>query len=201
MNKQKTFSLSIAAALVFSVLLSMSGFDARCHEIENEVLRLHVIANSDSPEDQELKLRIRDHVLQLERKLSEKISTKEEAMAMAEKHIDEIEREAEMVVAEGGYDYSVNACLTNCYFPTKDYEGFTLPAGNYDALRITIGEAKGKNWWCVLFPEICIGATADFDGVLSEESESIVTKPQKFRVKFKVVELYKGVKEKISAIF
>lgn len=201
MNKRKTFTLSIATALIFSVLLSISGFDAKCHEIENEVLRLHVIANSDKENDQALKLKVRDEVLRMEAKLWKTAENKTQAMDIVKEHIDEIEDAAQEIVRENGYNYPVNATLTNCYFPTREYENFTLPAGNYDALRITIGEAKGKNWWCVLFPEICLGAAADFSGVLSEESENIVSNPSDFQVKFKVVELYRGVKEKISAIF
>lgn len=201
MNKRKTFTLSLATALIFSVLLSISGFDAKCHEIENEVLRLHVIANSDKENDQALKLKVRDEVLRMEAKLWKTAENKTQAMDIVKEHIDEIEDAAQEIVRENGYNYPVNATLTNCYFPTREYENFTLPAGNYDALRITIGEAKGKNWWCVLFPEICLGAAADFSGVLSEESENIVSNPSDFQVKFKVVELYRGVKEKISAIF
>ena len=201
MNKRKTFTLSLATALIFSVLLSFSGFDAKCHEIENEILRLHVIANSDKENDQALKLKVRDEVLRMEAKLWKTAENKTQAMDIVKEHIDEIEDAAQEIVRENGYNYPVNATLTNCYFPTREYENFTLPAGNYDALRITIGEAKGKNWWCVLFPEICLGAATDFSGVLSKESENIVSNPSDFQVKFKVVELYRGVKEKISAIF
>ena len=201
MNKRKTFTLSLATALIFSVLLSLSGFDANCHEIENEVLRLHVIANSDKENDQALKLKVRDEVLRMEAKLWKTAENKTQAMDIVKEHIDEIEDAAQEIVRENGYNYPVSATLTYCYFPTREYENFTLPAGNYDALRITIGEAKGKNWWCVLFPEICLGAATDFSGVLSEESENIVSNPSDFKVKFKVVELYRGVKEKISAIF
>lgn len=201
MNKRKTFTLSIATALIFSVLLSLSGFDANCHEIENEILRLHVIANSDEENDQVLKLKVRDEVLRMEAKLWKTAENKTQAMDIVKENIDEIEDTAQEIVRENGYNYPVNATLTNCYFPTREYENFTLPAGNYDALRITIGEAKGKNWWCVLFPEICLGTATDFSGVLSEESENIVSNPSDFKVKFKVVELYRGVKEKISAIF
>ena len=201
MNKRKTFTLSIATALIFSVLLSLSGFDANCHEIENEVLRLHVIANSDEENDQALKLKVRDEVLRMEAELWKTAENKTQAMAIVKEHIDEIEDAAKGIVRENGYNYPVSVTLTNCYFPTREYEKFTLPAGNYDALRITIGDAKGKNWWCVLFPEICLGTATDFSGVLSEESENIVSNPSDFKVKFKVVELYRGVKEKISAIF
>ena len=201
MNKRKTFTLSLAAALVFSILLSLSGFDAKCHEIEKEVLRLHVIANSDTAQDQKLKLKVRDEVLRLESELFETANSKAEAMSILEEHIEEIEAEAQAAVKNCGYDYAVKVTLTNCYFPTREYDTFTLPAGNYDALRIIIGSGAGKNWWCVLFPEICLGSASNFHGVLSEKSENIVSNPNKFEVKFKIVELYRGAKEKISAIF
>lgn len=201
MNKRKTFTLSIASALVLSVLLSLSGFDAQCGKIEKGVLRLHVIANSDSPEDQSLKLKVRDQVLKLESELGATAQTKAEAMKLVGEHIEEIQATAEKTVRANGYDYPVSATLTNCYFPTKDYDTFTLPAGNYDALRVTLGSGEGKNWWCVLFPEICLGAATDFSGVLDESAEEIVTEPQDFKVKFKIVELYEGVREKINSIF
>lgn len=201
MNKQKTFALSIATALVFSILLSVSSFDARCHEIEKEILRLHVVANSDRSSDQKLKLKVRDEILELQSTLIENADSKQTAMKIVEEHIEELETAAERIVRNNGYDYGATAKLVNCYFPTRVYENFTLPAGYYDALRITLGDGEGKNWWCVLFPEICLGAAGDFSGVLSENSEKIVTSPENFKVKFKVVELYKGVKEKINSIF
>ena len=145
MNKRKTLTLSLGMALVFSVFLSMSGFDAKCQEIEREVLRLHIIANSDSEEDQALKLKVRDEILQLEAQLFQNAKTKEEAIETVNEHIEEIEAQAKKVIRENGFDYSVNAAITNSYFPTREYENFTLPAGKYDALRITIGEAFGKN--------------------------------------------------------
>ncbi len=201
MNKRKTFTLSIAAGLIFSVLLSFMGFDASCREIEKEVLRLHIVANSDSEADQKLKLKVRDRVLELEKELWQNAETKEEAITEVNAHLDYILEEAQRVVTENGYSYTVSGEVTLCSFPTKEYETFTLPAGNYDALKIKIGRGEGKNWWCVLFPEICLGAATDFDKALSDKSEKVVTNPGKHRVKFKVVELYHGIREKINSIF
>lgn len=201
MSKRKTFTISIIASITFAVLLSFVGFDASCREIKNEVLRLHIVANSDSDADQSLKLKVRDRVLDLEKELWKESKNKEEAIATVNENLDYIVKEAQKVVNENGYSYPVKGEVAVCSFPTKNYKEFTLPAGYYDALKITIGEGKGKNWWCVLFPEICLGTATDFKGVISEESENIVRKPQNYKVKFKVIEVYHGLKEKINSIF
>ncbi len=201
MNKRKTFGLSLITALVFSVLLSVSGFDASCNQIEREILRLHILANSDSEADQSLKLMVRDEILELQDELFGTATSKEEAINLTRHNMDKIISVAEDVVRENGYDYSVNAEITESYFNTRVYENFTLPAGNYDALKITIGKGGGKNWWCVLFPEICLGSASDFSNTLSDKTQEIITEPQNYEVKFKVVELYCGMREKINSIF
>ena len=133
-----------------AVLFSMLGFTAQCESIPDKVFRLHVLANSDSAEDQALKLRVRDRILEESAGLMDGVSTREEAEAAAAQSLPSLQAAAEDEIRQAGYGYSVQAEITRMYFPTRHYESVTLPAGEYDALRISIGEAKGKNWWCVL---------------------------------------------------
>ena len=130
-------------------------------ELADSVIRFHVIANSDSQEDQALKLAVRDRVLAQAETLYPADATLSEAQSALEGHLSALAAAGQAVVEERGYDYPVTAQLTDCWFPTKEYEGFALPAGNYTALRVTIGEGRGKNWWCVAFPPLCLGAASE----------------------------------------
>ena len=115
--------------------------------ISDSVFRLHVIANSDSDEDQALKLKVRDSLLEYMNSLCSSTSSKEEAMRIANEHIDDFTKIAQDVIAQNGYDYSVDVSVGSCDFPTKEYGDVSLPAGTYDALRVKIGSASGHNWW------------------------------------------------------
>ena len=130
-------------------------------ELADSVIRLHIIANSDSREDQALKLAVRDQVLAQAEAIYPQGATLEEARAALEGHLNQLAAVGRAVVEERGYDYPVTAQLTDCWFPTKEYGDFALPAGNYTALRVTIGEGEGKNWWCVAFPPLCLGAASE----------------------------------------
>jgi len=196
MTIKKRFEISIALALVFTLLLSFTKFDARCEEIKSGVVRLHILANSDSKYDQNLKLKVRDEILSLD--IFSEAKTKEDVINISEDNMDYILKSAQSVLDNNNADYSVSGEITNCFFETRVYEDFTLPAGYYDALRIKIGKAEGKNWWCVLFPKLCIGACTDFSTVISNESEEIINNPQNYKVKFKVVEVIEKIKAKLS---
>lgn len=125
-------------------------------EIAGKVLRFHVLANSDSGEDQELKLKVKEKVVDyLNPYLNQKNLTLEETKAIVEEQKEAVIELAESIVKENGYDYPVTAELTTDYFPVKSYGDVTLPAGEYEAFRIQIGEAEGKNWWCILYPPLC----------------------------------------------
>ena len=158
-SKKKTYlsvlEKSLLLGLLLSFLLTMTGFSGQCEAIENQVFRFHVLANSDSQEDQALKLKVRDRVLEYSEGLFQNAQTREEAEALAAAHLQELCQAAQDEVYRQGYDYPVKAEITNMFFDTREYETVTLPAGCYDALRITIGEAEGHNWWCVLYPRFC----------------------------------------------
>lgn len=179
-----------------AVLFSMLGFTAQCESIPDKVFRLHVLANSDSAEDQALKLRVRDRILEESAGLMDGVSTREEAEAAAAQSLPKLQAAAEDEIRQAGYAYPVQAEITRMYFPTRQYESVTLPAGEYDALRITIGEAKGKNWWCVLFPALCLPVAengAQLSDVLSSSQLDVVQ--GNYEIRFKAVEWYEQLKD------
>ena len=145
---------------------------AAAGRIKDKVLRLHVIANSDSEEDQALKLKVRDQVLATLKPLLENAEDRSSSEAIVRAHLSEVEAAARETAWQEKPGENVHAELTNTRFPEKTYGDCTFPAGNYDALRITIGEAKGKNWWCVLFPSLCFVDTVH--GVVPEESKELL---------------------------
>lgn len=129
------------------------------------IIRLHVVANSDSPQDQALKLAVRDEII----KTMEGQETLEDARGYIDSHLDEIEAAAEKVIRERGFDYPASARHKVTFIPEKSYEDLTLPAGNYEALRVTLGRGEGQNWWCVIFPQLCLlGETEEKDDAASD---------------------------------
>lgn len=137
--------------------------------IAGEVFRLHVIANSDTEEDQKLKLKIKTRIVEYLEEILGKDADLEETKEAVLTHLREIEREAEKLVHEQGFDYPVKAVVEKTYFPKKSYGDCTFPAGEYEALNVKIGEARGHNWWCVLYPSLCF--IEDTYGVVTEEKK------------------------------
>ena len=194
----KTFNLALCAALICSIFLSLAQFDAACEDLRQNVLRLHIIANSDSETDQSLKLKVRDSILNSSGELFEGTDNIEDAIIEAQNNLEALENIAKSVVLENGFSYNVKARVGKSYFETRHYDGFSLPAGEYDSLIITIGEGKGKNWWCVIFPEICLPAAMDkgqLSDVVSDQTADIAEHPQKYVMKFKIVEIYEDLKK------
>lgn len=147
----------VLAALIFTMCnAAVKRAVTASSEIRSDTLRLHIIANSDSEFDQELKLKVRDGVLELTGELFAEVSGKTEAEALAKYSSDDIKAAAEEVIAENGADYEVNVEVVEMWFETRSYDGFTLPAGDYDAVRIIIGAGEGHNWWCVMYPQLCL---------------------------------------------
>lgn len=180
--------------------------------ISDSVFRLHVIANSDSDEDQALKLKVRDSLLEYMNSLCSSTSSKEEAMRIANEHIDDFTKIAQDVIAQNGYDYSVDVSVGSCDFPTKEYGDVSLPAGTYDALRVKIGSASGHNWWCVLFPPLCFvdvssGIVPDeskeiLHDTMSDEEYDLVTSSDsdsELTFKFKLVEFFENFRLKLAS--
>ena len=127
-------------------------------------------------------------------------SSLEDIIASCESNIDLFEETATECIKENGYHYSVNAYVDKEYFNTREYEEITLPSGIYNALKIEIGEAKGHNWWCVMFPAICLSAVSDseLNNILDEEEFELINSDNKFEIRFKIVEIYEKIKSKIK---
>ena len=194
--KRVEIVLMVAAALVLmSGALALQTQD----QLADKVVRLHVLANSDSEEDQALKLRVRDRVLERATELLEQSADRQEAEALLRGNLLELENLAAEEIAAAGYDYPVTAELTDTTFPTREYDGFTLPAGEYLALRIVIGEGAGQNWWCVVVPPLCTTASADVPAYalaagLTQEDVNLITEEPGYVLKFKTVELWERLR-------
>ncbi|MCF2664233.1 stage II sporulation protein R [Oscillibacter valericigenes] len=200
-NRLKIWEIALLLGVAVCLLSGAKALHTQ-DELADKVVRLHVLANSDSEEDQALKLQVRDAVLDRAEDLLAQSSSRAEAEAKLRGQLLEFERLAEAVVREAGYDYEVTAELTDTEFPTREYEGFTLPAGEYLALRILIGEAAGRNWWCVVFPPLCTAATADVPasamaaGFTEDEVRLITEEDRGYVLKFKAVEFWETLREK-----
>ena len=194
--KLKNFTLAICMGLVMSILMSFAGFDASCLELKENLLRLHIVANSDSDNDQALKLKVRDKLLEVGDNAFKDTENLILAKEVAEEMIPVFSHAASEVIKQEGYDYSVAVSLGKAHFDTRVYENFTLPAGEYDALKVVIGEGKGKNWWCVIFPSICVPSATnkELNSVISKPTENITQNAPKYKIKFKVVEWYETLK-------
>lgn len=207
LNFIKNTKLKNAILLIFLLSLyifisAQSYVTAVSSDLSKAVFRLHVLANSDSDEDQELKLKVRDKLLAYMNSICADCSTKEEAISIAQNHKEEFKKIAEETIEENGYNYSVQININNFYFPTKNYGDISLPAGFYDALRVEIGSGKGKNWWCVMFPSLCFidissgivddEAKENLEEHLSDESFNIISDSEntELKFKFKLIEFF-----------
>lgn len=189
--------IAVALALVCSVLMGMSRFETQCQELRDNVLRLHIIANSDSDFDQQLKLKVRDAVLEETAELFESADNLESAICAAENSVDRIENIARETIINYGKDYKIEVYIGDAYFDTREYEEFTLPAGVYKAVNIKIGKAQGKNWWCVMFPALCIGSAAKLSDA-SPSGAQIAQNGGRYVMRFKIVEIYEQIKQRFS---
>ncbi len=190
----KLFLKAACAAFLLTVLFSLLPFQAACADLPRDVFRLHILANSDSEDDQALKLHVRDRVLRYTEQLYARASSKEDAEKLTAAHLQAIADAAAEEIQARGYTYPVKAELVNMYFTTRQYDSFTLPPGKYDALRLTIGEGKGHNWWCVMFPSLCVGSQPDSKAKQAlSGGEYNVVKNEKHVYKFFIVELFENI--------
>ncbi len=197
---KKRVKLSLLFGLIFAMLLSMTQFSALCEDLRQNVLRLHIIANSDSQADQELKLKIRDRILKETGEMFSGARDLATAEALTEQNLKHIEQIADSVIKENGFSYKAKASLGDCFFETRHYDTFSLPAGTYRSLIIELGKGEGKNWWCVVFPAVCVPAAADSNlrDSVSDNSAEIAEQSNKYIVKFKAVEIYEKLKKLFS---
>ncbi len=204
MNHSKVKMVIILTFLffVYTTICAISYANNVSTDIADSVFRLHVIANSDSDVDQNLKYTVRDKLLEYMNTLCVDCISKEEAISIANQHIEDFKQIALSTIKDEGFNYSVNVRIGNFEFPTKHYGDISLPSGYYDALRVEIGEAKGQNWWCVMFPPLCFTDVSsgivpeeskeDLEDALTDEEFSIVSDNDSnfgFQLKFKILEI------------
>lgn len=192
-SKLLKIEISIAVTLLTCFIFNITSFSIQCNSIRDKMLRMHVIANSDSAEDQKLKLKVRDAVLLKGKEIFDGSITADDAEKKIKPHIDDLEKTALSVIKNEGFDYDVNIIVQKDYFKTRTYDNsVTLPAGYYTAVKVVIGEGNGKNWWCVMFPPMCLpaaNAECKIDDVLNSDENNIVSNGNKYKIKFKIIEI------------
>ena len=187
---------------IYTTICAISYANYISTDIANSVFRLHVIANSDSEIDQNLKYTVRDSLLEYMNELCANCTSKEEAITIASQNLENFKEIALNTIKSEGFNYSVNVQIGNFEFPTKHYGDISLPAGYYDALKVEIGKAQGQNWWCVMFPPLCFTDVSsgvvpqeskeDLENSLTDEEFSIVSDNDNnfsFKLKFKILEI------------
>ena len=202
---KKFFKCLFTLIILFSLYIFVCAYsyvNAVSENLSNSVFRLHVIANSDSEEDQNLKYIVRDNLIDYMNNLCKNCSSKEEVIEIANQNLDNLKKIAQDTIIKQGYSYPVEVEIGNFEFPTKTYGDISFPAGFYDALRVKIGESKGKNWWCVMFPPLCFVDVST--GVVSEDSKENLqynlsdeeykiisdTENSNFKIKFRLIEFF-----------
>ncbi|MBS7402570.1 MAG: stage II sporulation protein R [Oscillospiraceae bacterium] len=201
MNKQKSKKQIriIEGALLIALCITLcTGLWARAQQqkLSGELVRLHVIAASDSDADQALKLRIRDRALMHLTPLLDRAQSVDDARAVIESELPHLEKLANDEIAAAGFDYSAAAALAPERYPTREYMGFALPAGSYLSLRITLGGGEGQNWWCVVFPPLCMTAVEERESIatLSENSKKLIfAEEEEYILKFRLIEFFESI--------
>ena len=200
-ERRKMIARALCCGLVLAACLGWLRTAGTAEQLPENLLRLHVVANSDSEADQALKLQVRDAVLQEAGQWCRDAESMEEANVLLCTHLEGITLAAEDVVRREGFSDRVRAQVTEEYYPTRQYEGFTLPAGRYRSLRVTIGEGEGRNWWCVVFPPLCTAASGDVPAAalaagLTEDQVGLITESEGYVLKSKAVEFWQSLRER-----
>lgn len=173
----------------------------------DSVIRIHVLANSDSAEDQERKLMVRDAMLEYAEENLKEFDSLKEAKASLRSQLPLMEETAAKVLEEAGCDDSVSVSLSEEYYSTRHYDGFSLPAGQYLSLQVKIGEAQGQNWWCVLFPPLCLSSSVAAEDALveagmdEENAKTVTADGTEYEIRFRILDWWSSAKEKLSRIF
>ena len=202
----KRFLVLIILFSIYVFICAFSYVNAVSANISSSVFRLHVIANSDSAEDQNLKYLVRDALIDYMNSVSKNSNSKDEAISIAYQHKSDFYKIAKKIINDTGYDYNVNISIGNFTFPTKNYGDISLPAGYYDALKVEIGNASGQNWWCVMFPPLCFVDIST--GIVPEDSKETIkdslhteeynlinnAQTADVKFKFKLLEFFQNIK-------
>lgn len=197
---RKNIEIGVLFGLICAVVLSFARFEARCDELRQNVLRLHIIANSDSDTDQNLKLAVRDEILKNSVDIFKECDDVDSACVAAMAQTQTLQSIANGVIKQNGFDYNAEVSVGDSYFDTREYDDFTLPAGTYKSLIVKLGKAEGKNWWCVVFPCVCVpnAAYASLSDSVSQTAADTAENPQKYVVRFKTAEIYEEIKKIFS---
>ena len=203
---KQTQKILIVAIVVMAITLAVGFLPIHGEEeIYDTVVRLHVIANSDSEEDQSLKMQVRDEILASINPVLENCNSREEAIAEIGRIRNEVIERAQNVILENGYDYSVDIEVCREKYPTRDYGSFIFPSGEYVSVKVKIGKAEGQNFWCCLYPPLCVSAATEVSGEyvddafieagLTGEQYKVITQTDdvKYRVRFKVLEVVEEI--------
>lgn len=206
----KRFAILLLLFVLYTFVCAFSYANTVSMDLSDSVFRLHILANSDSEEDQNLKLAVRDNILSYMKEISFDVSSKEEVIELANVHLDDFYAIARETIINNGYDYDVRLSIDKFDFPTKVYGDIALPAGLYDALRIEIGNAEGHNWWCVMFPTLCFvdvssgSLDENSKGILEsnltdEEFEIVSRDDDSFSFKFKLLEFFDNIRVTLAS--
>lgn len=194
--------IGIISTILLSNFTAFANFTESYDDLCASVVRLHILANSDSDADQALKLAVRDEILREGGAYFDDTLSMAEAEKNIAEHLDFFQSTAQAVVTKAGYDYPVKCEMVNMYFDERKYESFSFPAGDYEALRITIGEAAGHNWWCVMYPPLCLPAAMDVEDygeIFTKPEIEMMKSPQKFKIKFKLLEIFEQLENKFAS--
>lgn len=190
-TRNKRVIKAVTGGLILCLLLSVGQLYGQAAGVREAVVRLHILAHSDSTADQTLKLQVRDAVVEAAAGWLDGADSPAAARTLAQERLPQLQEVAAQTVEQAGYDYPVAVEMTRMYFTTRRYDTVTLPAGMYDAVRVTIGNGAGQNWWCVVYPPLCAGAATDrrsLSQVLDPRQEALVQGAERYIVRFKVLE-------------
>lgn len=184
----KVIGVSIVLSIIISNFIKVGK---SLDNLRNNVLRMHILANSDSIDDQSLKLDVRDAILEHSEEIFGKSVSFDDFVNVSSEHLDRIKEISESVISESGYDYKVNVEEVKMFFDERTYNDITMPEGNYNAVRIKIGEAEGHNWWCVMYPPLCIPMASEMTSDKETEQEfftvqeqDMIENPKKYEIRF-----------------
>ena len=187
----KKNELSVLAGLILAFMLTAcADISHRAENIRNSTLRLHIIANSDSRRDTQMKLAVKDAVAGLCSEIYCHSENLQQTISITEENMDLIRLAADSTLQKAGAGYTAQCSIEEFYFETTQYSHFTMPAGKYKALTVRLGKAEGTNWWCVAYPALCMSARAEYE----DDTSNTFIETDSFRLKFKVVELGQGIR-------
>ncbi len=196
----KFYNKVLLTGFLLTILTSALGFTANSENISDKLIRMHVLANSDSEYDQRIKIEVKDDVTAFTEQIINSATSLEEAEQSLASQIKEISNVARNTLKMYHVDYDAQVVIEEKYFGTREYENFTLPAGDYLALSVLLGDAQGENWWCVVYPSLCVGSSISSEevDVFNEEEEDLITQPNE--ISFKIHEIYMDIKNYFNSI-